>query len=311
MFVLVSHQPSPAFVWRSRPASDSCGNGMSTLPTPPSLTARIEEALRLAMVRATGPVTPPRLRDALEHAVFPGGARLRPQLCLLAAISSGDVDPATANAAAAAIELLHCASLVHDDLPCFDDADTRRGVPTVHKVFGEPTALLVGDALLVHAFEELGRTASAGPLVLELSRAAGALRGIIAGQAWEQEPAAPLEEYHRAKTASLFEAAAAMGALASHADPAPWRRFGELIGRAYQAADDLADALPDSAAIGKPTGRDQALDRPSVVRALGVEGARRSARLAVDEALASVPPGRGAHLVTAWLERLASRIGVR
>ena len=102
---------------------------------------------------------PPRLADALRYAVFPGGARIRPRLCLAVAPACGDDDPAASDAAAAAIELLHCASLVHDDLPCFDDADLRRGRPSVHRAFGEPLAVLAGDALIVLAFETLARGA--------------------------------------------------------------------------------------------------------------------------------------------------------
>src|SRR3954470_2416047 len=110
---------------------------------------RIELALTVAVTRAEAPGCPPRLGAALRHAVFPRGARIRPRLCLAVAAACGDDDPTAADAAAAAaaVDLLHCASLVHADLPCFDDAPTRRGKPSVHRTFGEPLAVLAGDAL--------------------------------------------------------------------------------------------------------------------------------------------------------------------
>jgi len=280
------------------------------------LAARVEHAMQTAIARSTSSLTPPLLRQAIAHAVFPGGARLRPQLCLIAAIANGDTDPGAADAAAASIELLHCASLVHDDMPCFDNADLRRGRPSVHKKFGEPTALLVGDALIVHAFAEVGRAGHrAGDLLSMLAGAAGAARGIIAGQAWENEPSSstsvPLEEYHRAKTASLFEAAAMMGAVASRpgADTQAWGRFGEAIGRVYQAADDLADAS-SSSTLGKPVGQDALLQRPSLVgRSGSPEAARKRLRQLVSEAFVAIPScgPHGTRLLREWMTLLLNR----
>ncbi|HEY5308446.1 MAG TPA: polyprenyl synthetase family protein, partial [Casimicrobiaceae bacterium] len=117
--------------------------------------ARIESALSAAVASGEGLGCPPKLVAAVRHAVFPGGARIRPQLCLAVAQACGDDDPALADAAAVAVELLHCASLVHDDLPCFDDATTRRGRASVHSAFGERLAVLAGDALIVNAFQTL------------------------------------------------------------------------------------------------------------------------------------------------------------
>ena len=114
---------------------------------------RIETALTKHLARADSPSSPPQLVMAMHHAVFPGGARIRPQLCLAVSLACGDNAPELTNAAACAIELMHCASLVHDDMPCFDDADTRRGQVAVHKAFGEPLALLCGDALIVQAYQ--------------------------------------------------------------------------------------------------------------------------------------------------------------
>ena len=155
---------------------------------------RIERSLATALGLARGPEAPPSLLAAMRYAVFPGGARIRPRLCIAVARACGDESAALPGAAAAAIELLHCASLVHDDLPCFDDAATRRGRPSVHKAFGEPIAVLTGDALIALSFQALAHAAAAVParlvpLVGIVARSIGAPHGIIAGQAWECEAA--------------------------------------------------------------------------------------------------------------------------
>jgi geranylgeranyl diphosphate synthase, type II len=127
------------------------------------LKTRIDAAVSSAIAAAQGGAAPPRLASALNYAVTPGGARIRPTICLSVAMACGDDRPMLSDAAATAIELIHCASLVHDDMPCFDDADTRRGKPAVHRAFGEPLALLTGDALIVLAFEVLARAAPHAP----------------------------------------------------------------------------------------------------------------------------------------------------
>lgn len=274
------------------------------------LAARAEAALQSAVSRIVDGRCPPRLAEAISYAVFPGGARLRPRLLLAVASVCGDPRPHLSDAAAVGVELVHCASLVHDDMPCFDDAALRRGKATVHILHGEPLALLVGDALIVHAFEALARV-GAPEVLCELADASGARGGIVAGQAWESECAPPLEEYHRAKTASLFEAAAAMGAIAAEADAAPWRRFGQIVGRAYQAADDLADATRTESDLGKCTGRDAALGRPSLVSTYGVTIARRRVAGLVEEARDSVPACDGRAIVHTWLSALATVAGAR
>ena len=153
---------------------------------------------------------------------------------------------AATEAAGAALELLHCASLVHDDLPCFDAADTRRGRPSVHKAFGEPLAVLAGDALIVLAFQTLARVPCAPQrlaiLPLTVAQSVGVPSGIVAGQAWECEPQIDLAHYHRAKTGALFAAATVAGAASAGADAEPWRMVGEKLGEAYQVADDIRDA---------------------------------------------------------------------
>lgn len=197
------------------------------------------------------------------------------------------------DAAAASIELLHCASLVHDDLPCFDDAKIRRGRPSVHRAFGERLAVLAGDALIVLAFDTLAQVSCAtqrlSSTLLTVTRAVGVPTGIVAGQAWECEAKADLATYHRQKTGSLFAAATEAGATAAGANPKPWRVVGEKIGEAYQVADDLRDAIADPEEIGKPIGRDVALGRPSATTAFGVEGSVRRLESLVAEAIAAIP----------------------
>ncbi|MBS2012409.1 MAG: polyprenyl synthetase family protein [Deltaproteobacteria bacterium] len=258
---------------------------------------RIDAALSACLARAEVG-SPPRLASALRHAVFPGGARIRPRLCFAVAEACAEDHPALTDAVAAAIELLHCASLVHDDLPCFDDADLRRGVPSVHRVYGEALAVLAGDGLIMLAFETLALAGASVPerlpaLLAMLSRSVGPSTGLVAGQAWESEPSVPLDLYHHAKTGSLFTASTMAGALAAGRDPAPWRTMGQKLGEAYQVADDLLDALAAPEEAGKPTRQDSARVRPNAVRELGVELAVERLRGLVDEAAKAVPECRG------------------
>ncbi len=259
---------------------------------------RIEKALGEALDIANGPGRPPRLAEAMHYAVFPRGARVRPRLVLAAAAACGDDSPALTDAAAAAIELLHCASLVHDDLPCFDDAAVRRGKPALHVAYGEPLAVLAGDALIVLAFQVLARAGSAAPhrlpgLLHIIGDAVGMPMGIAAGQAWECEPRVDLGAYQRAKTASLFSAATMSGAAAAGAEPEAWRRLGEKLGEAYQVADDLRDALADEEEAGKTTGRDAVLGRPSAALTLGIPACLRHLEDLIGEAIEAIPPCPG------------------
>jgi geranylgeranyl diphosphate synthase type II len=220
-------------------------------------------------------------------------------LCLAVAEACGGQNPAIADAAAAGIEFLHCASLVHDDLPCFDNAATRRGKPSVHAAFGEPLAVLAGDALIVLAFETVAREASCMPdllssLVMSVARAAGAPFGIAAGQAWECEPRIDLGQYHRAKTGALFVAASVTGATAAGVAAAPWQAFGEHLGQAYQVADDLRDAIATEEDIGKPVHQDVALGRPNALLRLGVGGAVDLLQDLVANAVKAIPECSGA-----------------
>ncbi|WP_022723267.1 polyprenyl synthetase family protein [Rhodopseudomonas sp. B29] len=258
------------------------------------VTSRIERALTDALNQADIPGCPPRLGAAMRSAVFPRGARVRPRLCHSVAAACGEDHPAVTEAAGAALELMHCASLIHDDLPCFDGADLRRGRPSVHKAFGEPLAVLAGDAMIVLAFQTIARAEGPCERKLELTQLIGAAVGvpfgIVAGQAWECETEINLAHYHRSKTGALFVAATAMGAASAGADPAPWRMVGEKIGEAYQVADDLRDAAADVEEIGKPVGQDVAHDRPSAVREMGIDGAIYHLKSLVRGAVEAMPP---------------------
>ncbi|HEY8565951.1 MAG TPA: polyprenyl synthetase family protein [Beijerinckiaceae bacterium] len=271
---------------------------------------RIERALTTAIERVERPGAPPRLAGAMRHAIFPGGARIRPRLTLAVAMACGEDAPDVTEAAAAAIELLHCASLVHDDLPCFDDAATRRGRPSVHRAYGEPLAVLAGDALIVLAFQTLAHGAALAPhrlaaLLINVGAAVGAPNGIVAGQAWESEPKVELSVYHRAKTGVLFGAATTAGAMAVGAEPNAWRLLGERLGEAFQVADDLKDAVGDAEDIGKPVGRDAALARASAVADLGIAGAVALLERLVDEAVDSIPACAGASELRTLMRREA------
>ncbi len=275
---------------------------------------RIETALSEVLDRITKKPSPPKMSAALRHAVLDGGARVRPKLCLAVAYACGDQhESRLAAAAAASIELIHCASLVHDDLPCFDDADLRRGKPSVHAAYGEPLAVLSGDALIVAAFETLARCSAGNPiransLIVDLALATGAPNGICAGQGWESEADIDLAAYHRSKTGALFVAATRMGARAMGEDPDPWTTLGAKIGEAFQVADDLRDALLDSEQLGKPAGQDAVHDRPNAVAHLGVDGAVKLLDSILEGALEAIPPCDGDKALRAIVRQQAERL---
>jgi geranylgeranyl diphosphate synthase type II len=256
--------------------------------------ARIEAVLESAVAKATAGACPARLAEAIRYAVFPGGGRIRPRLCLAVAKACGDPNPRLADASAAAVELLHCASLVQDDLPCFDNASVRRGQPSLHKRFGEEIAILVGDVLIVMAFDVVltqiaKRPVETATILQVLARAAGAPAGIAAGQAWESEASIDVTTYHHSKTAALFEAAAVAGAVAAGGEPEAWRKVGGLLGEAYQVADDLADTMGQSEQLGKPTQQDRQNRRPNLVTRLGTLEAGRKLDDLLATAQRSIP----------------------
>ncbi|MCA9707213.1 MAG: polyprenyl synthetase family protein [Myxococcales bacterium] len=242
----------------------------------------------------------------MRHSVLNGGKRIRPRLLLATAeaCNGGPMDEDTAELAlraAVAVELIHSASLVHDDLPCFDDADLRRGVPTVHCAFGQPMAVLAGDALITQAFETLAdyegdNQRRALRLVRLLSQATGSLRGIIGGQSLELHPERWVDgevsmdlvaDYHEKKTAALFDysmraAAIAVGLGRDHQDR--WGEVGIKLGLAFQLIDDLLDIYMDEEETGKTTGRDRALAKPNGALVEGSDETVRRLSQLIDEA---------------------------
>lgn len=246
--------------------------------------AALEQALDL-------PDAPPRLRDAMRHAVLLGGKRMRP-LLVLATGALFDADDAALLAPAVAVELIHAYSLVHDDLPSMDDDALRRGQPTVHVAFDEATAVLAGDALQSLAFDVLARApVDAGiavNLVRELARASGAA-GMCGGQAIDLDATGRsadvdirgLERLHAMKTGALIRAAVRMGAVVGHADVEARTRldaFADALGLAFQVRDDILDVEADTAQLGKTAGKDVAQDKATFPALLGIDASR--ARLA-------------------------------
>jgi geranylgeranyl diphosphate synthase type II len=260
----------------------------------------IEEALEALLPKAAEP--PQGLHAAMRYAMFPGGKRLRPLLALLGCRAALG-DPAQALRAAAAIECLHTYSLVHDDLPCMDDDDLRRGRPTCHVAFGEAMALLAGDALLTLAFE--GAADAGAPAVVELARAAGSL-GMVGGQVEDLAAEADHEHHsiervrwiHDHKTGALITASLLVGAHAAAAAGggripdavlAPLRQYGDRLGRAFQIADDCLDLTGTPAELGKNPLADVALGKLTWPRMVGLERSLAAARELAGEAAALVP----------------------
>ncbi|ARE40105.1 Octaprenyl diphosphate synthase [Rhodovulum sp. P5] len=277
------------------------------------ISARVEAAITRAIAEGQAGTPPAKLASALEYALTPGGARIRPTICLNVALACGDDKPELADAAAASVELIHCASLVHDDMPCFDDADIRRGKPALHKAYGEPLALLTGDSLIVAGFEVIARAAHhdcerAMEMIRIIGKRTGMPYGICAGQGWESEEEINLSAYHKAKTGALFIAATQMGAVAAGQDAELWEELGDRIGEAFQVADDLKDALLDADEMGKPAGQDEANSRPSAVTELGVEGAVQRFQDILSGAIASIPSCPGEAQLAQLVQKMAERL---
>lgn len=277
------------------------------------LTARIDAAISSAIRAGQADPAPAKLAEALHYAVTPGGARIRPTILLSVAMACGDDSPELASAAAAALELMHCASLVHDDMPCFDDAPIRRGKPSVHRAYGEPLAVLTGDSLIILAFETIARAGAADParaldLTRILTRRSGMPFGICAGQGWESEKHIDLAAYHQSKTGALFMAATEMGAVAAGQEREPWVELGARIGEAFQVADDLRDALGSEETLGKPVGQDERLGRPSAVTEFGIEGAIDRLKNILAGAISSIPSCPGEAALAGMVRKTADRL---
>lgn len=231
---------------------------------------------------------PKTVHAAMRYAVFVGGKRLRPALALMSCEAFGgtekDVLPA-----ACALELVHAYSLVHDDLPCMDDAPLRRGKPSVHKAFGEANAVLAGDGLLTEAFACVAKlsNATAIPKVLAILAAAAGSRGMVGGQVedLEAQGKAPslelVRRIHARKTGALIAASIEIGAICAGAPQAKREAiadFGREVGLAFQIADDLLDATSDAATLGKVAGQDAAAKKMTYPACLGIEKSKAEAR---------------------------------
>lgn len=258
--------------------------------------ARVQSALDKHLTSL--PAAAPRLQQSMRYATLQGGKRVRPVLAYAATRACGG-ELADADTAACAIELVHCYSLVHDDLPAMDDDALRRGKPTVHIAFDEATAILTGDALQAMAFrllssEEAYPVATRLQMVTLLSQAAG-YEGMVAGQAIDFDAMgktltlAELENMHSLKTGALISTSVQLGALASGNATGPQlgalRRYAACIGLAFQIRDDILDVVSDTQTLGKTSGADQALNKPTYVSLLGLQGARDKAQALCDNAL--------------------------
>ncbi len=260
----------------------------------------VDAALNRLLPKATA--RPATIHRAMRYSLFAGGKRLRPIVSLAAAEAcGGKIEHALP--AACAVECIHTYSLIHDDLPCMDDDDFRRGRPTSHKVFGEGIAVLAGDALLTQAFEILASARETSryktrDLLRELSLAAGS-RQLIAGQVSDLEAEgkkstrSELRFIHEAKTAAMIITSLRLGAMSANATPVKLEaltQFGKNLGLAFQVIDDILDITQTSEKLGKSAGKDLAAQKATYPAIIGLEAARREARTltkAAHHALAS------------------------
>jgi farnesyl diphosphate synthase len=263
--------------------------------------ALVEAALDGFLPRRAGPLG--RVVDAMRHGALDGGKRLRPFLAIAAA-DMFDCPRARSIRAGCAVEMIHCYSLIHDDLPAMDDSDLRRGRPSVHKAFDDATAILAGDALLTQAFEILAEPETHPDanircrLALELARASGKV-GMVGGQMIdiyaEQKTfdLAGIEELQRLKTGAIIRFSAMGGGIvggASETEIAALTAYAEDLGLAFQIVDDLLDAFGDAESLGKPVGQDADMDKATFVKLLGAEGARAKAKELVASCKAHLQP---------------------
>ncbi len=262
------------------------------------------------------------LKTAMHYAATGGGKRVRPLLIYATASLAGkelDQVPGV-DACAVAVELFHTYSLVHDDLPCMDNDDLRRGRPTVHKAFDEASALLVGDALQTMAFQLIAQSAlndAQKVQVITSLSTAGGMAGMAGGQAIDlasvgkQLKQNELEQMHRLKTGALLRAAVQIGAIAIHLNEQEKKSldvFASALGLAFQVVDDILDASSDSQTLGKTAGKDAAANKPTFVSLMGLEGAREFARKLHQEALDSLSIwGDNADLLRAIASKVVNR----
>jgi farnesyl diphosphate synthase len=270
--------------------------------------ARTEAALSTCLPAPD--LEPARLHEAMRYSALGGGKRVRPMLAFAAGEAVG-ADMKLVEAAACAVELIHVYSLTHDDLPCMDDDDLRRGKPTCHVQYDEATALLVGDALQSAAFEVLAEAGGSAAMLGLLAKASGS-RGMCGGQAVDLAGTgksldlAELEFMHIHKTGALIRAAVLLGAMAgsalAEADRAALEHYAKCVGLAFQVMDDVLDAEADTATLGKTAGKDAAQGKATYLTLMSAKEARDYANELVAEARAAIAPfGEGGR----WLAEIA------
>lgn len=274
--------------------------------------AQVDAALDAFLPKARE--KPATIHGAMRYSVFAGGKRLRPILCLAAAEACGG-DPESALPPACAVEIMHTYSLVHDDLPCMDDDDLRRGRPTCHKVYGEGMAVLTGDALLTEAFLILAQTSPAkrypaAAYVAELALTGGSTR-LIGGQVMDLEgegqklSKAQLVKIHEAKTAALLTTSIRLGAMTANAREDKLEAlsvFGRALGLAFQVIDDILDVTQSTEVLGKTAGKDVAVEKATYPAILGLEKSRKEAAKLTRQAMEALAPfGKKAR----WLREIA------
>jgi len=247
-------------------------------------------------------VRPTTIHKAMRYSIFAGGKRLRPILCLAAAETCGG-NTENALTPACAVEIMHTYSLVHDDLPCMDDDDLRRGRPTSHKIYGEGVAVLCGDALLTEAFAIIAQTPpskrySAREYVSELALTGGSKK-LIGGQILDLEGEEKslnkkqLIQIHEAKTAALLTSSIRLGAMTANVTPAKLQAltdFGYNLGLAFQVIDDILDITQTTEQLGKTAGKDQAVDKSTYPAILGLEKSRKEAAKLTKKSLEALTP---------------------
>lgn len=260
----------------------------------------VEDALQAYLPKPS--VKPKTIHKAMRYSMFAGGKRLRPILCLAAGECCGG-EVSAALPLACAVECIHTYSLIHDDLPCMDNDDLRRGMPTSHKVFGEAIAVLAGDALLTFAFELAAQVPgwprySLKDVIRELAIASGS-RSLIAGQVLDLESegkrvSLPLLRFiHESKTAALLRATIRLGAMSANATPASLEslsEFGMALGLAFQVIDDILDVTQSSEKLGKSAGKDLVSEKATYPSVIGLEASRKVAKRLTEEAHRSLKP---------------------
>lgn len=262
----------------------------------------VDQTLRKMLPPAT--TRPATIHKAMRYSVFAGGKRLRPIICLAASEACGG-DPEEALPLAAAVEVLHTYTLIHDDLPCMDDDDFRRGNPTCHKVYGEGIAVLAGDALNTIAFDFIAQAKgwpryNHATLIREMADTAGS-RKLIGGQVLDLEgegadvklTAAQLRFIHESKTAALLTTSVRFGGMAANATPKKLEaltEFGYSLGLAFQVIDDILDVTQTSEKLGKSAGKDAATDKSTYPALFGLERSRKEAQKLTEKALNALKP---------------------